>query len=248
MTEWHHGVDVSHYQAKPWFPWDAVAKTSQFVIVKFSEGVRADTEAEALVRRARDVGLAVGGYHFWHDGIAPQAQLDAFAAVSDRCGIRPGDLLPALDLEDPPHGKLTRASSEPAEEWCQGATSLWGDVTLYINQVDWAELGSPAWCLACQLWVAHWPGHTLTSPATPDHRPWRIWQYAVHPYAPGSWTVTNGDPQNIDHNWARDPLPLIAEPGDVAPEPYIALHPPSYLTQIDWEEFRRMRNAELKGH
>ncbi len=241
-----HGIDLSHYQRDSLVPWTAVQQTSQFAIVKASDGTRKDPACADHVKRCRGLGLAVGIYHFFRDPVDVDAQLAVFGEQAYAVGLGAGDLLPCLDVEDYPGHKIGPHTSEPAEEWCERATNTWGGAIVYTSQRDWHRMGAPAWVLAYPLWIAHYPGKERPGPATPDHRPWRIWQYRVGPYAPGAWVNDFKAARAIDHNWAIDPLPLIAEPGQVSTEPEIEHHDPVYLTDVDWDELRAARDAAVR--
>src|SRR5690606_363187 len=59
------------------------------------------------------------------------------------------------------------------------------------------------------LWVAHWTG--AAQPSTPGGAPWTLWQYRVGPFAPlGIGGVFRGEGLIVDHNRAREPLPLCS--------------------------------------
>lgn len=242
---WIHGVDLSHYQADSLVPWTQLAASSKFVIVKASDGVSKDPGCIDHVNHVRGLGMTVGLYHFFRDALSVQQQMDTFVQIADECKLQPGDLLPAIDIEDYPGHQIGPQTSEPAEQWCERATDIWGSAIVYLTQRDWGRMGSPAWVLAYSLWCAHYTGRELPGPATPDHRSWRIWQYAVHPYAPGVWTNDFKAARAIDHNWALDPLPLISEPGQIIAEPEIDHHEPSYITDVDWAEFQAARTAAV---
>lgn len=245
---WLHGIDVSHYQDPSALPWGEIAKTSRFCIVKATDGTGSDPRCIEHVKRAHDAGLVVGLYAFFRDPVDVGAQFDAFATVSGNTEIGPGDLIPVLDIEDYPGHTIGPATSAPAEQWCELAAKQWGGAMPYITQRDWARIGAPTWMLAYPLFVAHYPGRELPGPATPDHRPWRLWQYAVHPYAPGVWTNDFKTPLAIDHSWALDPLPVIAQPGQVAPEPtLITTGTPTYLTDVDWAELQAARSRDVES-
>ena len=99
------GIDVSSHNGT--IKWDEVAESGvDFVWIKVTEGTtHTNPGYEAKFRGARDAGLKVGGYHFSRidtniglKDVFNEAQnyLDAMAKVGLRCG----DLVPALDLED----------------------------------------------------------------------------------------------------------------------------------------------------
>lgn len=245
---WLHGVDVSHWQEPALLPWSEIAKTSRYCIVKATDGTGTDARCIEHVKRAQDVGLVIGLYAFFRDQLDSDAQFTAFCTMADKAALGPGDLLPVLDIEDYPGHQIGPWTSEPAQEWCEKAQNLYGGAMPYVTQRDWARMGGPAWLLAYPMFVAHYPGHELPGPATPDHRPWRIWQYAVHPYAPGVWVNDLKAPLAIDHSWAIDPLPLIALPGNTAAEPsQTTPRDPTYLSDVDWAELQAARDRTVQS-
>jgi|FreactcultureFD7_1027221.scaffolds.fasta_scaffold00620_12 GH25 family lysozyme M1 (1,4-beta-N-acetylmuramidase) len=243
-----HGIDLSHYQLSSWLPWAEIGKTSQFVIVKFSDGTNTDKAAAQHIKIARGLGLKVGGYHFFREGVSVADQLDVFGEQADLCGIKPGDILPSLDLEPPKAGtRLTASVSALAEQWMEDAAGIWGDAQIYLSQKDWSDIGQPSWPLCYSLWVEQYPERQIPNPATPGHRQWRIWQYNVGPYNPGSFKYLPGDPHALDHNFALDPLPLIVEPGQVAAEPEKIDLIPLTMTEEDWAKANAERDQLVRG-
>lgn len=248
-----YGIDVSHFQAPRALPWDRIAAECGFMIAKFSDGIVKDAAAVEHARRARTAGLVVGGYHFFRDTVSVSAQFDAFCSAAADCGLAPGDLFPALDVEDWPirvpartdadWHRISHATSEPARQWCELAKAKFGGAIVYTSQRDWGRLGSPAWVLDFPLWCAHYPGHEIAAPATPDHRPWRIWQFAVHPLDFKLWANDTKNPRAIDHDWARLPLPTIPRPNEVVPDYQPPAHEPSYVTDVNWSELRAGRDV-----
>lgn len=254
-----HGIDVSHHQNPATLPWSLIAQASKFCIVRATYGTSQDGACVEHVRRARDAGLTVGLYAFFRETDAVAEQFEAFCTVADAIDLRPGDLLPALDIERwpkvvPPSSpsdwfEVSPATSGPAEQWCELATDTFGGSIIYTSQRDWGIMGGPKWMLAYPLWCAQYPGHQTLAPATPDHGPWRIWQYnGTAPYAPGDWGVREPPaPNAIDMSWALDPLPVIAQPGQVAPGPAYEPHGPSYLTDIDWIALNSVRDQAVRS-
>lgn len=208
-----HGIDLSHHQNPSAMPWVSFAETSHFAIVRATYGSHRDRMTGEHIARARGVGLKVGLYHFFRPTESATDQMAAFQAVSDRCGIGPGDIIPALDIEADGKREVTPDWGIKAHALCDVLARRFGDCLIYITQRDWALLGKPEWVLQRPLWVAHWT--TAKQPATPAKKPWTIWQYRVGPYRPGG-TGGYHQPAFLDHNWCER-LPLIAQ-RDTMPE------------------------------
>lgn len=241
---WLHGIDVHHGRPDSLIPWDDL----DFLIHKATEGWGfKDSKCVERVSRCRELGKPCGLYHFYRPDVKASEQIENFRVMAERAKLQPGDLLPVLDFESPPNGVLKPADSEPGEQWCEEMTNAFGGAIVYINQRDWAHLGKPAWVLAYPLWVAHYPGRELAGPATPDHRPWRIWQYnGTAAYRRGDWAINRpASTKAIDMNWALDPLPVIAEPGQVVAEPEVAHQHPTFLTDVDWDELNEARKRAV---
>jgi len=244
-----YGIDVSHYQstaAPAGVPWSLLKSSGvSFVMVRATYGTFRDPSAVAHVRAARAVGLQVGLYHFFRVGQNVTDQLAAFNAQALACGIRAGDICPALDIEDEPGPPAMSPSwNTAADALISGLVASFGEALVYITQRDFGRLGKPSWVLERPLWVAHYTASA--KPATPGDKPWRIWQHRVGPFAP------NGDggafkPQLLDQNRADVPLPVCTRvPGasgstppapDDAPEhshdDHVAQRLAAFTTDID---------------
>lgn len=200
------GVDVSGNQ--PRVDWQRARSDGvEFVIVKATEGVGyVDVKRSAFATGARAAGIACGFYHYarpdTHSAGSPsaavrdaEAEADAFLAVA---APAPGDLLPALDLEEaglPPRRLVawTRAWLGRVEERT-GARPL-----LYTYPAFWARMGGSRAFGGYPLWIAHWE---VTSPQLPPGwRSYAIWQYS-------SSGAVQGIPGRVDLNRLADSLTL----------------------------------------
>lgn len=217
-----YGIDVSHYQsttAPGGVLWSLLKSSGvSFALVRATYGTFRDPSAVAHVRAARAVGIQVGLYHFFRLSQPVTDQLAAFNAQALACGIKAGDTCPALDLEDEPGPpKLSPDWNTAAEACAAGLVASYGEALVYVTQRDYGRLGKPAWILERPLWVAHYTG--ATTPATPDGKPWRIWQHRVGPFAPNG---AGGafQPQLLDQNRADVPLPVCTRvPGASGSQP-----------------------------
>jgi len=204
------GIDVSHHQSPASLPWDKIAATSSFCIVRatYGAGLR-DRQCAEHMRRARQVGLAVGLYHFYRPSQPVEDQIAAFRAAAQSAGYEAGDIIPALDVEADPIPSMQHVSPawEPGvKRFADALTVEFGAPCLiYITQREFGMLGKPSWMLAHPLWVAHYKD--TTKPATPGNQPHLIHQHRVGPYDPkGPGGYFDGGSPQLDQNRATGPL------------------------------------------
>jgi lysozyme len=107
----HRGIDASHHQGA--IDWQAVADDGvSFAYLKATEGTTyTDPTFAAHRAEAQDLGIDVGGYHYFQLCSSGADQARHFASVLGKLGA--GDLPPAIDLElagscptPPPRGVL----------------------------------------------------------------------------------------------------------------------------------------------
>lgn len=120
VAGWPLGVDLYALNSYLGAPISAAgfanlrAQGKVFAILKSSQGTADDGQFTAYYQRAADAGLIRGSYHFYTNPKAPVApgsgtvaqQADKVISLIPRLG--PGDLAPALDLEDEPRGAAKR--------------------------------------------------------------------------------------------------------------------------------------------
>jgi GH25 family lysozyme M1 (1,4-beta-N-acetylmuramidase) len=184
------GIDVSNHQ--PRVDWPRVRRAGiQFAYVKATEGVGyVDPLAGAHAAGARSVGMARGFYHFARpDSYSgrtletvrrdARAEAESFLAVA---APRPGDLLPALDLEVAGLGpKLLAAWTLAWLERVRRRTAV--RPVLYCSPAFLRRLGAAARLRSYPLWIAHWD---VGAPALPPgFRRYAIWQYTSRGHVDG---------------------------------------------------------------
>lgn len=234
-----HGIDLSHWQSPSSVPWGLVGKQCTFVICRATYGATRDRHVVEHVKRARDAGCAVGLYMFFRFVQNLDDQIAAFCAAAEAAGYTPGDIAPAIDVEDDP--KIC----DVAPGWDSSVFSIAQALgerfgtkpIIYITQRDWTRLGRPEWVLEHPLWVAHFT--QAPKPATPAGAPWLIWQNRVGPYDP-SGPGGSHQPGLFDHNLCCGDLPRITRTTSGATEPVSS----TLLREPSWDELRA-RNEYL---
>lgn len=206
-----YGIDISHHQNPAKLPWDSFKGKVDFVIVRAAYGKTPDIAAADHVRRARDIGAAVGLYSFYRP---TQLRIDQqnvfFEQVYKLCQI--GDIAPTLDIEKDPYPSpgqpVSTLWSPLCREYVQSIQRAFGNAIVYITQAEWKLLGSPDWVLQYPLWVAHYT--SKAEPLTPGNVKPHIWQHRVAPFmhnGPGG--LSKNTTNNIDQNRGLKPLPTI---------------------------------------
>jgi lysozyme len=176
------GIDVSHYQKT--INWPAVAAAGKkFAVIQATVGsTYLDPTYVANRDGARSVSLPITAYHY----AAPLSNPGDAVAQADwfvqNAALRPGDLVPALDLEKN-GGLSTSALQAWVSDWLTEVTSRLGVRPMIYTSPDFwknsmgdtTEFADAGYNV---LWVAHW--NTL-SPRTPANNwegaGWTIWQY-----------------------------------------------------------------------
>jgi lysozyme len=206
------GLELAVYQPVVDFPSLIAATGISFVLVKASEAAGRDPLFQQHWAAARQAGLLRGAYHFLRQATDPQQQVDNFlgALAGD-----PGELPPALDIEDP-------RFTNPAQ-YAAGAK-------LWLNQVEaalhrrpmiytagwWWNPGMfingryPDWAPGYRLWVASWPMKksvpTVAQLEQGQFKPilpkswtgWQFWQYSGDAATVPGITNINGLPATVD--------------------------------------------------
>jgi GH25 family lysozyme M1 (1,4-beta-N-acetylmuramidase) len=181
-TSYVEGIDISQYQQA--IDWPEVAGAGKrFAIMRATLG---QTYLDPLYATnhagARAAGLQVTAYHFATPSTAPgDAVLEADWFVQN-AALLPGDLVPALDLEQA--GGL---SATDLQAW----VGAWlGEVyarlgvrsMIYTSPNFWTNSMGDTTMFADQgyavLWVAHWFVPNVSVPANDwGGRSWTFWQY-----------------------------------------------------------------------
>lgn len=215
------GIDVSHHQGV--ISWPGVAGDGiDWAICKATEGTTFVDRRWQLNRAgARAAGVTVGAYHFARPGSSAAAsQVDHHLAVATPA---PGDIVPALDLED--HGDLSRtALTRWALDWIAEATARTGSVPILYTGPGFvrAHLHPDPALARCALWLAHY----TTRPAPTVPAPWSAWSM---------WQHTD-----------RGRVAGIAGPVDRNRTRYVPLHQPTQHQELTVKQYDQLR-ADIAG-
>lgn len=192
-------VDVSSFQDPASIDWARVlAAGVEGVYVKLTDGIGSpDPRAAAHVRGAKDAGLLVGGYHYYHPRIGPQdtdAQAREFSAMYLDLGC---DLRPAGDFEPDTNPHVS------AMTWLDGVEEFSDVVTQ---------------CCACRPLVYSFPAfwRSLQPETRPELELYGLWvaTYAAAPANMPPWSsealwqytdagIVDGIPGHVDRSRAR---------------------------------------------
>jgi GH25 family lysozyme M1 (1,4-beta-N-acetylmuramidase) len=160
--------------------------------VRMGKGI--DVNAVEHVARARAAGLRVGLYGFFVPTIPAADQFAVMLDAHQACGMRHGDLAPALDVES-----YTGAHAAPT--WVAGVRELldayheqWGAAVRYHNVADWYAMGKPSCLERFALWLADY-----TPPADLPCAIWQVRSAPIHGYGTTP----------LDQNVAHGELPTI---------------------------------------
>ena len=102
------GIDISHHQNK--IDYDKLIKENKpaYVYLKTSEGKSlVDDQYSARLKKFRELGIPVGGYHFFNYSVSGKEQAEHYIKTAD---LQKGDLYPVLDVE-------MKHSSSQSKQW-----------------------------------------------------------------------------------------------------------------------------------
>jgi lysozyme len=169
------GIDVSTYQGK--IDWAKVTASGVgFSFIRISRTVAHDTMAGANIAGARAAKLPIGGYHFLTNSASGTDQAKSFLA---KAPLKPGDILPTIDIETPPSTPQARKKYVAAcEDWIAAVSKKTGGKMpfIYTRKDVLTSLGNPVAFRACPLWLARYGSKP---PAIPTgFSDFVIWQYS----------------------------------------------------------------------
>ena len=176
-----HGIDVSHHQGA--IDWASVKATEKeefpirFVFVKATEGGDyKDRCFDENFRRAGEVGLVRGAYHFYNPNSDPLRQADFFIS---QVKLKKGDLAPVLDIERKPRNKAQLQAD--LKLFLQRLEQHYGVppiiYTSYKYKMNYLDV--PAFD-AYPFWIAHYYVDALSYEGE-----WQFWQHTDYGAVPG---------------------------------------------------------------
>jgi len=180
------GIDVSHFQLD--VDWSLVGASGiNYCFIKATEGLSCqDKKFERNWQAASDAGIKRGAYHLFHPANPVTAQAHFFLRTMNQ--LPPGELPPALDLENPAlWANIPAADRAPlAVEWLHTVEQGLGTTPLvYLSPAFATEVLANSSLLArFPLWVAEY----TAAPAPSIPKPWDawiFWQYTGHGTVPG---------------------------------------------------------------
>lgn len=155
-----------------------------FAYVKASEGVRnRDPRFAPNWSAMKDAGLLRGAYHFFRPAKSVAAQVENFCGCVGALG--PGDLPPALDLEETSAENDEWKTVPKAErvhvalDWLTQVEARLGRRPIVYTRKGFVSrmLGKAGALTNYVLWVAHYTA--AAKPAVPDGWPgWTLWQHS----------------------------------------------------------------------
>jgi GH25 family lysozyme M1 (1,4-beta-N-acetylmuramidase) len=218
-----NGVDVSYAQSWPErIDWVKAHQDDGILwaVVKASQGKASDSKCLRHLEAIRQTGITLGLYHYVT--LAPAAeQAAAFLAMLTAGAIGPGDLCPALDVEEPARdarGEVILDAQDPrarahydgildrTRAMIRALEAAGFPPWIYLSPGYFELLGHPQDLKAYPWWIAHYT--TRPEPWCPWVK-WSAWQWSGDRLAP--WATTpEGRVTPIDRNRARE-LPILAE-------------------------------------
>jgi lysozyme len=173
------GVDVSHHSGA--IDWEQViAAGYDFAYVKASEGVDApDPRFAEHWRKLGELGVPRGAYHFYVTEDDPDEQARLFLATVD---LRPGDLLPVVDVELIGHGTQPGLADRLRRFLDLVEAEAGVRPMIYTGPNFWDAHVGPGFG-EHPLWVAE---YGVAAPRLPsDWQGWHLWQYRENQTVPG---------------------------------------------------------------
>ena len=181
------GIDVSSNQGE--VDWPAVKRAGKaFGFARATiGGHQLDSQFATNWQRMRDAGIIRGAYHFFWPLTPWQDQVELFTKTVG--ALSPGDLPPALDLEEAiPRGGSSRHDAwqdvevdqrlSAVQNWLDGVQEATGLRPMIYTRQNFIEplLGDGITTLATsRLWIAH---YNVAAPCIPSTWAlWTFWQY-----------------------------------------------------------------------
>lgn len=200
------GVDVSHHNGD--IDWQHVKNAGiAFAFIKATDGMSfVDPKALTNLAGCRALGIAPAMYHFYRHDADPAEQAANFLRnIGPR---QPGDLPPAIDVEEASDGAgpLTYPASEVVQRigvFMQAVQAALGVApVVYTYPAAWHDVtnNSNAFAATHRLWIASYGGNAPKIPG--GWSDYTFWQYTDHGSVAGIGAVDrdrfNGGPPELD--------------------------------------------------
>ena len=190
-----HGIDVSHHQGE--IDWSAVKATEKqeypirFAFIKATEGGDyKDRRFAENFRKAGEVGIVRGAYHFYNPYTDPIRQADFFIS---QVKLQKGDLVPVLDIERKPFDKAQLQAD--LKKFLNRLEQHYGAKPIIYTSYKYKTryLDTPDFD-AYPFWIAHYYVDMLSYEGT-----WQFWQHTDYGTVPG--IETNVDLNVFNGSW-----------------------------------------------
>lgn len=195
-----HGIDVSRYQST--IDWEEVSAMYikevriHFSFIKATEGSDgADPKFKRNWRKAKDVGIRRGAYHFFNPYKDGLSQARNFI---ETVKLQSGDLPPVLDIEVA--GTVSKAIlQQRLLVWLTAVEKQYGIKPIIYTGADFYEKNLAGKFDAYPLWVAHY----LVKDKPRVQRNWSFWQHSESGHVNGingyvDFNVFNGDSSDFE--------------------------------------------------
>lgn len=197
------GVDVSYYQGK--IDWQKVEDYGvDFAIIRAAYGTKLDTRFQENWTNIASTDIIRGCYQYLVESHCGEAQADFLCdKIETAGGLRPQDLPPVLDVEEPRDG-LTQLPAERLQsvrDWISVIESRLDRVPIiYTTPYHWQDSVTQE-PMREPLWISH---VETDCPLVPDSWPvWMLWQYSWTGWVDGIKTAVDknifeGSKHNLD--------------------------------------------------
>jgi GH25 family lysozyme M1 (1,4-beta-N-acetylmuramidase) len=187
------GVDVSHHEGQ--IDWQQAKNAGiSFAMIKATQGTTfVDPMASTNLAGCRAAGIVPGMYHFYRHDQDPAAQASFF--LQNIGPVQPGDLPPAVDVEEPSDGAgpVNYSQAEVVQRvrtFVQAVQAAIGRAPMiYTYPSAWQSLtgNSTAFAATNPLWIASYGSPTPTLPG--GWQDFMLWQYTDSGTVGGIGTV-----------------------------------------------------------
>jgi lysozyme len=177
-----HGIDISHHQ--PSVNWEELVKTTyngksiRFIFMKSTEGAsHKDSKFQHNWKRAKELNLIRGAYHFYLPTVDPRIQAQHFITHAP---LGRGDLPPVLDFEKD-KGVSRHQLLADIKEWIRIVENHYGVKPIIYVNIDFFKRYIKGNFPGYIVWIAHYK----TDRPRAEHHEWHFWQYTEHGKAAG---------------------------------------------------------------